>query len=366
MKKKFKSVLLFLLVSLSWSFDLTAESNINNRQENHIPQLIESIRFEEAIEFCGSKIPLDRPQVRERLEKEMLLALWDRPQVILWVKRSSKYFPHIESILTKNGLPLDYKYIPVIESGLRPHAGSSKGAVGFWQFLRSTGRRQGLIINSYIDERRNVFKSTRAACRYLKTLNQHFNSHFLSLAAYNMGEYGLKKEIKAQENVDFFSLYLPLETQRYVLKLVCAKMIIEKPEAYGFFFDKSDLYPLLAFDEVVITAETGTPIILVAKAAGTSFREIKEMNPELRGFYLQKGQRALLLPKGMATSFNAQFDQLYRNWQQEHRPKIHIVKKGENLTLIAKRYNLTLSKLLRLNNFSQKKVIHPGERIVVK
>ena len=122
------------------------------------------------------------------------------------------------------------KYVPLIESALRPHAASSKGAVGYWQFIRSTGRNYGLRIDSQVDERRNIFKSTNAACKYLKTLEEQFGSYLLALSAYNMGEYGLNREIKRQQNNDFFSLYLPLETQRYAFKLICAKIIFENQE----------------------------------------------------------------------------------------------------------------------------------------
>lgn len=333
--------------------------------QERVPPLIHSLRFQTDIEYCGIKIPIHQQDVKERLEKELLLALWDRPQVILWMKRAGKFFPHVEKILKEYNLPLDLKYVPLIESALRPHAGSSKGAVGFWQFLSSTGRRYGLRIDSRVDERRNIFKSTHAACRYLTDLHSEFKSYFLALSAYNMGEYGLKDEIKAQQNTDFFTLYLPLETQRYAFKLICAKLIFENPETYGFHLDKSDLYPVFTFDTIQFKSPFKIPLSLVARAALVPFKTIKDYNPQLRGYYLEKGQVRLLIPRGKANGFKQRFSGHYQTWLRTDRIKFHIVKNGESLTGIASAYQMPLSALLKLNNFSVKKVIHPGDRLLI-
>jgi len=162
-----------------------------------IPSLVQSIRFPENLYFCDIRIPLEDPWVKADLEKEMLLILWNRPQVILWMKRAARLFPHIQQILAQEQMPDDLKYVPVIESALRPHARSFANAVGYWQFLKPTGLRYGLKIDEYVDERRNIFKSTRAACQYVKKLTAQFDSIFLALAAYNMGEHGLAVEIDA-------------------------------------------------------------------------------------------------------------------------------------------------------------------------
>jgi len=136
----------------------------------NLPSLIDSVRVNGPLDFCGEPVPLERQGVRERFEKELLLTLWDRPQVILWIKRLSRYMPHIERMLADAKMPDDLKYLAVIESALRPHAGSPKGAVGFWQFTRATGRKYGLTVDARRDERRNLFDSTRAAIKYLKFL----------------------------------------------------------------------------------------------------------------------------------------------------------------------------------------------------
>lgn len=340
--------------------------NILKQRSHSYPDLIQSIRFEQPIRFCNKVIPLDRQDVKQQLEKEMLLSLWDRPQVILWVKRSGKYFSHIEDILKKNGLSTDFKYVPVIESALRPHAGSRKGAIGYWQFLKTTGKQYGLTINARTDERRNIFKSTQAAANYLKDLKQRFNSDFLALAAYNMGEFSLENEIKAQNSRDFFSLYLPIETQRYIFKLITAKLIFENPEKYGFNFDPSDIYPPFIFDQANFKTDFELPLVLIAQAAGTTFKLIKEMNPEIRGYHISKGNHSILIPKGTAKAFKQKFHANYKSWQKSKKIRIHVVKSGESLAIIAQNYNIPLKRLLRLNNLSVKKMIHPGDRLLIE
>ncbi len=335
-------------------------------KKDTLPSLIESIRFKQSITYCGIKIPVQDPQVRERLEKEMLLALWDRPQVILWIKRASRFFPHIERILKEYHLPLDLKYIPLIESALRPHASSSRGAVGYWQFLRSTGKQYGLRIDSHVDERRSIFKSTQAACKYLKDLNDRFDSYLLAISAYNMGEYGLKSEIEAQKNDSFFTLYLPLETQRYAFKIIAAKMIIENSNQYGFQMLPQDLYPEFSYDRVNFKSDLKIPIFLIARAASVPFKTIKDYNPQLRGYFLDKGKQTILIPKGQAKTFKQNFNSQYKSWKKDYRTRIHIVKSGESIIGIASKYQMSVSSLLKLNGLSLSGMIHPGDRLVVK
>ena len=357
------SIVLFFAIPLICS---GAETLSNQNPEHDFPPLIESIQFKKGIQYCDIKIPMEHQDIKERLEKEMLLALWNRPQVILWIKRAARLFPHVEKILKQPGLPLDLKYVPIVESALRPHSRSSKGAVGYWQFLKSTGRQYGLRIDSYVDERRNIFKSTHAACKYLKTLENQFGSYMLAMAAYNMGEYGLKREIEAQKNNDFFTLYLPLETQRYAFKVICAKLILENQQSYGFSLKKSDLYPVLAFDKVNFKSDFQIPIALISQAADIPFKTIKDYNPELRGYYIGKGDIAILIPKGKAKRFKESFTTRYKNWEKTYKVKFHIVKNGESLSRIAETYRVSLVSLLKLNNLSVKSMIHPGDRLVIE
>ena len=329
------------------------------------PSLMSSVKITESIDFCGEPVPLDNREVRERLEKELLLTIWDRPQVVLWIKRTTRYLPIIEKMLRENEMPDDLKYVAIAESALRPHAGSSKGAIGFWQFLESTGQKYGLRINSEIDERRNIFASTLAAIHYFKELYQMLGSWTLAAAAFNMGELGLQAEIVSQKTDDYYQLYLPLETQRFIFRIVAAKMILSDPQRFGFEFTDQDLYPPLDFDRIHIECFQDTPIFIVARAANTYFKAIKDLNPEIRGYFLAAGMHSLLIPKGAADGFNARFKELVQQWVAENRERVYVVKEGDNLTSIAERFDVPLPALLIWNRLDGKKPIYPGDQIVI-
>ena len=329
------------------------------------PSLMTAIRITQPIEFCGETVDLDSQEVRERLEKELLLTIWDRPQVILWIKRSPRYLAIIEKMLSENGMPDDLKYVAIIESALRPHAGSQKGAIGFWQFLKSTGEKYGLRVNAEIDERRNIFASTLAAISYFKELYAMLQSWTLAAAAFNMGELGLQSEMVSQKSNDYYQLYLPLETQRYVFRIIAAKIILSDPQRFGFHFTDQDLYPPLQFDRIHIECFQDTPIHVVARAANTRFKAIKDLNPEIRGHFLAAGSHALLIPKGSADGFNARFKELVQQWLAENQERVYVVKEGDNLTAIAERFNIPLPALIIWNRLDAKEPIHPGDRIVI-
>jgi hypothetical protein len=330
-----------------------------------LPSLISATRIEGPLDFCGEKVPLENPEVRERLEKEMLLILWNRPQVILWLKRANRYFPYIENTLARHNMPDDLKYVAVVESALLPHAGSSKGAMGFWQFIKSTGRNYGLSINRNIDERRNLFASTEAAIKYFQKLHEIFGSWTLAAAAYNMGEERLLKEKELQKVDNYYEFHLYLETQRYILKIIAAKLIFTDPGRYGFHLQPEDLYPPLSFDRVKISVPSNIPLYLIAQASGTYFKEIKDLNPEIRGHQLKKGTHIIAVPKGSGPQFHDSFATLVKQWRQEYKMHVYIVKKGDNLTAIAERFDIPLPALMAWNNLSPSRFIHPGEQLVI-
>lgn len=336
--------------------------------KTHIPTLVEAVRFSGDIRLCGEKIPFTDPEVRERLEKEMMLAVWNRPQVMLWLKRAHRWFPHIESVLKQEKLPLDLKYLPIVESALLSHGESPKGAVGYWQFIKSTGKRYGLRIDSNVDERRNMFRATQAACRYLNDLYSRFGSYLLAMSAYNMGEYGLSNAMERQDTRDFFSLYLPLETQRYILKMVAVKLIMSYPEKYGFHLEPQDLYPVFTFSEIKLSPENVVPLSMIAKACEIPFKTVKDYNPQLRGYFLGQGTTTLLVPEGKHKDFQRKFAPLYKTLvkKQLSSKKYHVVKSGESLSAIARKYHISLYKLQKLNKLSKRHVIHPGDKLYVR
>lgn len=334
-------------------------------ETSRFPSLESSIRIKGPIYFCGERVPLDTPQVRERLEKELLLMLWDRAQIILWLKRTGRYFPYIQNALSRAKLPDDLKYVAVIESALRPHAGSNKGARGVWQFIPSTARNYGLTVDRYIDERRNYRLATGAAIEYFKELHGMFGAWALACAGYNMGEIGLKKRIEQQEVRDFYKLDLPTETERYVLRAMAAKLILSDPNRYGFKMLRSDYYKPVPSERVKIKAKHTAPVVIIAKAAGSYYKEIKDLNPQLLSDVVPSGTHTIFLPRGAAKHFSERYQPLIAKYRKAFRGKTYTVRRGDNLTSIARKQNLPLWKLLKLNNLHRRSVIRPGQKLVI-
>ena len=327
--------------------------------------LVESVRPGQGLTLCGEAVPVEKPDVRERFEKEMLLSLGDRPQALLWIKRAPRYLPLIEQTLKANHMPEDLKYLAVAESALRPHAGSVKGAMGFWQLMPETARKYGLRVDEYVDERRNIYLSTPAAVSYLQALYEHFSSWTLALAAYNMGEEGLAAEMLEQGTEDYYDLYLPLETQRFIFRVLAVKLILGDPAVYGFNVGAKDRYAPLIFDTVGVDCFEETPIRLVAEAAGTHFKAIKDLNPHLRGHYLQPGHLQINLPQGSVDGFNKRFRKLVSTHRIDKQSRIYVIRSGDSLSTIAERFEVPLAALLIWNRIGLNDPIHPGDRLVI-
>jgi hypothetical protein len=331
----------------------------------HLPSLLSSLHTPASIELCGERVPIENQEVRERFEKEIMISLWDRPQVILWLKRSRRYMPHIEQMLKDNDLPEDLKYVAVAESALRPHVRSGRGARGFWQFIAGTGRKYGLTIHRRMDERRNLFASTRAAIRFFKDLHKTFGSWTLAVAAFNMGEEGLMTEIMEQDTNNYYELYLPLETQRFIFRILSVKMIFNDPEKYGFKLNEEDYYPPLTFDRVEVISEREMPIRLIAKAARTHFKVIKDLNPEIRGHYLAKGSHNILVPEGASEGFEARYERAAKDHLTNQKEQIYFVKEGDSLSTIAESFDIPITSLILWNRLNPRRHIHPGQRLVI-
>ena len=327
--------------------------------------LLSSLRNAVPKDFCGEPVPWKNPEVRERFEKEFLLSLWNSPQVILWIKRSKRYLPYMEKMLKQNGLPDDLKYVAVAESGLRPHAGSKKGAMGFWQFMQSTGRKYGLIIDSNKDERRNPFRSTDAAIKYFKDLHEEFGAWTLAAAAYNMGEQGLMAEILEQGTKDYYNLYLPLETQRFLFRILSIKLILLNPAKFGLSSGKKDYYAPVVFEKVHLNAKNEIPLRIIAQAAKCPFKEIKDLNPEIRGYYLNAGDHEILVPKGGAKGFQKRYEVLLKSMISEKNERIYVVEKGDSLSSIAAHFDVPVAALIIWNRIDLESPIHPGQRLIV-
>jgi len=363
-KTSFLKWLLAVLVVIGFLFSWPTNFNALPKSSSD-PPLISSLKLDTPLELCNERVPLEIQEVRERLEKELLLTLWDRPQVILWLKRSRRYLPYIEEMLKKNGMPADLKYVALAESALRPHAGSPKGAMGFWQFMQNTGRQYGLAVDSRIDERRNIFASTQAAIRYFKDLYKEFGSWTLVAAAFNMGEVGLADEIREQGIRDYYRLYLPIETQRYILRIISIKLIFSDPKRYGFHLSDEDYYPPLEFDRVQVNCLQDTHLRIIARAAKTNFKEIKDLNPEIRGYFLSAGKHTILIPKGAAQGFEARYQALLHDESADQKEQIYVVQEADTLSSIANRFGVPLSSIITRNRLNPTIAIRPGDKLII-
>ena len=276
--------------------------------------------------------------------------------------RSGKYLPMIRRELKAAGLPQELAYLAFVESGFMPNAYSRAGAMGLWQFMKPTGKKFGLRIDSWVDERRNPEKATRAAVRYLSDLYERFGSWHLAVAGYNAGEGKIANAVSKFKTRNFWKLanhrYLKLETKRYVPKLIAAIIIAKDLKKYGF----NDIRPAapLRYDEYAVPP--GVPLSSVATLCKTDVRKLRELNPELRTNHVptNQGSYLLRLPKGTRALVAANRSLLQPKTTIGF--KTHIVKKGENLTRICKLYNLDKISLLKANNLRTGKM-RPGQRL---
>ena len=246
MKNKITSLLWVgfaaLVLVLISGFVLTFEGFTALKSYGEEPSYkVYALELPDSLSFAGEIVPLHSPDLKERLDRELLVNTYWQSNMMLLLKRANKYFPTIEKILKEEGVPTDLKYLSVIESGLE-NVISPAGAKGFWQIMRTTGREYGLEVNSNVDERYHIVSSTRMAAQYLKKAKDKFGSWTLAAASYNRGMSGIQRNLNAQEVESYFDLLLGKETSRYVFRILAVKEIIENPSKYGYVFDNTDLY----------------------------------------------------------------------------------------------------------------------------
>lgn len=246
---------------------------------------IYAVPIPEHASFAGEKPPLTDPEVLERLDREMLVNTYWQSSTLLLIKRANRFFPVIEPILKKNGVPDDFKYLALIESGLT-NVVSPAGAAGFWQFLKESGKEFGLEVNDEVDERYHVEKATQAACNYLVAAKAKFGSWTLAAASYNMGLSGLEKQLERQGATNYYDILLNVETSRYIFRIMAVKIILENPTMYGFHFREKDLYEPLETQTIDIDS-TVVDFALFAARYGISYKTLKFYNPWLRQNYLK-------------------------------------------------------------------------------
>jgi membrane-bound lytic murein transglycosylase D len=287
----------FFLITLVLSNSTT---NANNNPDEDFPQgyRIVSPEIPTYLEFAGEKIPTENFEVHERMEREFLSNTYWHSATILAIKRANRWFPVIEPILKKNNIPDDFKYLAVAESNLE-NVISPAGATGFWQFMQTAGEKYGLEINSQVDERYDVEKSTTAACKYLKDSHDMFESWIVSAASYNMGQDGVETQRDRQKAKNYFNLVLNSETSRFVARIVSLKYILQNPEKFGFDIKDEDKYKPLEYTEVTLDSSVAD-LADYATNLGINYFILKMYNPWLRDNYLSnktKTAYTIKLPK---------------------------------------------------------------------
>lgn len=264
MKNIFKTIFAILAISSIFSFNADAA------------------RVPEQYIFAGQVVDLRRSDMYERMDREILAFTYMHSTSILMLKRSGIYFPIVEPILKEYGLPDDLKYVMVIESNLDPNARSAAGAAGLWQLMTTTSREQGLEVNANIDERYNIEKATRAACKILKTSYEKYGDWLTVAAAYNAGQAGISRRLTAQRQKRAQDLWLVEETSRYMFRLMAAKMMFENPTDFGFHVTEADKYKRKQPKEIVTVTYEVSNLVDFAEKYGVSYAQLKRANLWLR------------------------------------------------------------------------------------
>lgn len=239
-----------------------------------------AIKLPKELDFAGEAVPLNDFEVRERLDRELLVNTYWHSSTLQNLKLAHRWFPVIEKILAQNNLPDDFKYVALAESGLR-NVTSPSHAEGFWQFLAETGKQYGLRINGEIDERYDVEKATVAATKYFKEAQSKFNNWTLTAASYNAGMGSIANSLQYQKASSYYDLYLSQETYRYIFRILAMKVIYENTEKFGFMLDEEDLYQPLSYKTVEVSSSVSN-LADFAISSGTNYKMLKYYNPWLQ------------------------------------------------------------------------------------
>jgi hypothetical protein len=254
-----------------------------------------AFKLPDSVSFAGERMPLENFDTRESLEREIITTAYRHSSTILIIKKAHRYFPIIEKILAQNGIPDDFKYLTVAESDLLYQV-SPAGATGFWQIMPETGKEQGMEINTEVDERYSIEKSTKFACDFFRKSYEKYGTWTLAAASYNGGRNAIDDQIEIQKENNYYNLLLSEETARYIFRVVAYKLVINDPAAYGFDINARDYYPELRYSEVTVDSAV-TDIARFAKDFGTNYKMLKFLNPWLRKPYLTNKSKKTYLIK---------------------------------------------------------------------
>ena len=272
-----KRLLLAAVLCLIPSFISLGQSlyqdGILHKQPPKVPQYVT---------FAGDTIRFDRSDMYERMDRELIAFTYMHTNSLLMLKRSNKYFSMVVPILKKNGIPEDLKYLMAIESNLDPHARSTAGAIGLWQFTKSTATQYGLEVGTEVDERYHIEKETEAACKFLKEAKAKYKDWMTVAASYNAGQGGISRRIADQGEDSALDLLLVEETSRYMFRILVAKLFFENPQSFGFFITDDEKYPYIAPKKTVDVTGSIPSLVDFAKNNGVTYRQLKEANLWLR------------------------------------------------------------------------------------
>ena len=287
---RFLSIIFITILSITF-FNAVYISDVPSEKNTADSYTIKALKIPDELTFAGEKVPTELYDIKERMDRELLVNTYWQSNGLLLIKRAHKYFPVIEPMLKKYGIPDDFKYLAVAESGLENNS-SSSGAAGFWHFLKSSAKEYGLEVNQNVDERYNLEKATKVAADYLKKSKKRFGTWTLAAAAYNAGNARIARNLKKQQVTDYYDLLLNSETSRYVLRIVALKEVLSYPKKYGFEFDKEDLYTSPATRTVKVDTVI-TNIASFAKGFNINYKELKLHNAWLRENKLNNKSRKL-------------------------------------------------------------------------
>lgn len=291
MEKKGWKIILSLVLVVNAGLIVFLISGSATPKEQDVNSVIESSKFRsveipDSATFAGEWVPLERFDIKEALDRELIVNSYFHSQTIRLIKLAPRYFKLIEPILKEEGIPDDFKYLAVAESGLNPRAESFAGAIGFWQFLRGTAIDYGLEINGEVDERYHVEKATYAACDYLKDAYEKYGNWTMVAAAYNAGMRGVERQIERQKSVNYYDLLFVEETQRYVFRIIALKLVLENPERYNFIIGDEEKYPVISTRDIEVFGGV-EDFADFAIDNGTNYKLLKDFNPWLRQTYLK-------------------------------------------------------------------------------
>jgi len=359
-------VSVFFLIASSQIPDQQAVSVANNSasKEQTSPLFYSNHELVDTLYFCDEPVPMTEIDIFERFERDFLINVNDRTQIVMYMKRAGRFFPYIEQRLKEAGIPEDIKYLVVAESALL-NIRSPAGAAGFWQLMPSVARSYGLIVDGAIDERYNLEKSTDAAIKYLKKSYKQFGSWALAAASYNMGVYGTKDEMNFQDKESYYDLWLNRETARYVFRILAIKEVMENADKYG--YSNVRVYQPIEKEEIKVN-EPVSNLALWSKKHGYSYKHVKLLNPWIRSrdipnypgnksFEISVPKNVKSIVNGIAYSYNSDSDVIQKG--------VYVVKSGETLQSIANKCGLSVNELRQKNRIKEDDDLYPGMKLKV-